>query len=200
MEREVGEAHAAGGEAGEQFGREMQAGGGRGHRDLVRAIGIDRLIALEVEAALVRGVAAVDVGGQRHLAEAVGRRHDGFAAGRGEGDAGGAVAFLGEHGGRERAFPDEGGAGGKLPARTEQAPPLVDGARRAQQEALDLSARRPLRKQARRQHRGVVAEEDVAGAEEIGQVGENMMRHRAGARGRRRAGATGRGARRGFAQ
>ena len=56
MEREVGEAHAAGGEAGEQFGREMQAGGGRGHRNLVRAIGIDRLVALEVEAALVRRV------------------------------------------------------------------------------------------------------------------------------------------------
>ena len=79
------------------------------------------------------------------------------------------------------AFPDEGGAGGKLPARTEQAPPLVGGARRAQQEALDLSARRPLREQTRRQHGGVVAEKHVAGAQETGQVGEDMMRHRAGA-------------------
>src|SRR5664280_2949352 len=53
--------------------------------------------------------------------------------------------------------------------------------RGTQQEALDPATGRALRQQTGGQHGRIVAEENVAGAQEIGQVGEDMMCHRAGA-------------------
>ena len=181
MEREVGQAHAAGFQPGEQFGGEMQARGGRGHRHLAGAVGIDRLIALVIEAALAGVMARMNVGRQRHLAEAVGDGDDGLARRGRESHARRAVVGLGAHGGGEGARRGRTwrrpAAGGRDAAGTT----IRRGARRTQEETLDPAAARPPRKKARRQDGGGVAKEDVAGAEKTRQVGENLMRHRAGA-------------------
>ena len=145
----------------------MQAGRGRSNRNLVCAVGIDRLVTLQVLAAFFRGMTAMNVGRQRHLAEPVGNGDNGFAAGRGKSDAGKAVAFAGAHSGRECPVARKGRTGRQLPRRPEQTPPFVcfpgspgRARRRPQQETFDASSRRLVRKQTRGQHGGVVADEE----------------------------------------
>ena len=121
---------------------------------------------------------AEDIGRKGDLAEAIGDRHDRLAARGGEGDAGDAVARLGENRGREGAGLEEHGSLGEFAARPEKAPPFTVRSGRAQQEAFDLPAARPLRKEARRQHRGIIAHKKVAGEQQVRQVGKDMVRHR----------------------
>jgi len=97
VQREVGGLHALCGERSEKFGGEMQPGGGRGHGDLPRAVGINGLVTLEVGCAFIGCAAALDVRRQGHVAKTVGDDGDGLAGARSEGDQRAAATLLFEN-------------------------------------------------------------------------------------------------------
>lgn len=155
----------------------MQSGGGRGNGDLAGFVSVDGLIAGEVLVA-ARAIGALNVGRQGDVAEPIGDVGDGFIAWCGQVHEGGAVVVFGHYFAGERSV-DMGkrGTDRKFFSGAHQATPHAFALDRAKQKALDLSARRSARMQARRQDGGVVTKKNVARAEELREVGKRVVGH-----------------------
>ena len=177
MEGDVEELCSGSGEAGVDFRGEVQAGGGGGDGDGFRAVGVDGAVAVAVERREggTSGWIAGDVGRQRDFADGMSDFDDGRVAGRDEGDAVSVLFLLFEDGGGEVTLAGERGTGRELAARAEQAPPVVGTAGGLVEETLDAAAGGALGEEARGDDVGVVAEESVAAADQIGEFGEDVM-------------------------
>ena len=160
MERQVGVEHACDAQFIEQLRGEMQPGGGGGGGDLFGAVGVNGLVTFEVGGALFGGVLALDVGRERHFAEAVGDLDDVGSVGGGaeEADPGRAFGVFFQDGSFVGAGHAEGGSGGKLFSRAQEAPPSLAVQGGAQEQAFDGAAGGTVGEQAGGQDGGVVAE------------------------------------------
>lgn len=180
VKRDIGGANAVCAEFVEQLRREMESGGGRGHRDLTIAIGVNGLVALEILRTPRGGILSLDVGRQRHFAEAIGERGDGFAGGNLKTHERAALGIFGEHFTAKSVAVRKRGADGQFFSRTDKTPPRVFPMRRigTGEKTFDGAAGGTLCVEARGEHGGVVAEEDVAALQEARQIAKMMMRER----------------------
>ena len=144
---------------------EMQSGGRRG--DGAGMAGIDGLVAR-----LVRGVgSAPDVRRQRDLAVAIEILGERLRSVDGEPEE---AVVARDHGRRHAARQVDRAAGARRMARAELEHALVR-AEHALQQQLDGAARGLDRAQSRLDHPRVVEDDEVAGGEEAGQVGERAV-------------------------
>jgi len=181
MQRDICRADAVGRQDGQQFLREMEPRGGCRHCHLSSAVGINCLVAFHIVRAPGgvlggRFISPLNVGRERDVTEAVGHRSDRITVRRCQAHERRAARFLRDD------FPAEGSAGmhergadGQLFPGLDEATPDVRLIGGSKQKALDLSAGWALRVQARRQHGGVVAKQDVARTEKPRQVREHMV-------------------------
>jgi len=178
MEGYVEELRSGGGEAGVDLRGEVEAGGGCGDGDGFRAVGVDGAVAFAGERGEggAGGGIAGDVGGQWDFADDVGHLDDRGVAGGDEGDAVAAFLVLLEDGGGEVAVVAEGRARRQLAAGAEETPPIVGTPGRLVKETLDAAPGGTLGEEAGGDDVGVVAEEGEAAADEIGKVGEDVVR------------------------
>jgi hypothetical protein len=181
VEREVGRPDVGGGEAGEQFGGEVQAGRGCGGGDLTGRLRVDCLVAFAVREGTRVGFSGgfprpLDIGWQGHGADAVGHRRERLARGGGEGDLGRAVLPAGlDSPGEFPAGRGEGRPGRELAPRPHEAAPPLAAAQGLEQQALDLAPGGPEGPQPGRQDRGVVAHKEVPRAEKVPQLREGSV-------------------------
>ena len=158
-----------------------------------RLPGVDRLVAVAV-----RGrVGAADVGRQGHVAVALERVSTSMPSRRRRtrrrGDAAAPPAAGGPASGpsmrRARPGPTSTTTPGRSrrPGRTMRLPEVV--AEAPHEQDLGLAAARPAAEQAGGKDPAAVRDQEVAGAEELREIGEAAVRERAGRRGRARAAA-----------
>ena len=180
MQRDVGGVDAGCGELREKFGREMEARGRCRDGDLAGAVSVNGLVAFEIVGASGDdlGFVARDVRWKRDFAKAIGERGDGFAGGNRETHERAAFGILLQDLAGEIVAMREGRAYRKFLSGANETPPNGVSARglRAYQETFDGAAGGTLGVQACGEDGGVVAKERVSGAEEFGEVAENMVR------------------------
>ncbi|MNZ77009.1 hypothetical protein D3C78_955320 [compost metagenome] len=165
VQGDEGGVHAPGADRRQQGIVEVQPGGGRRHRAGLALVGIDGLVALAVGVL----VGAVDVGRQRHVADALEQRQHRLGKAQLEQRS---VAH--HHLGRAATVDEDLHArlGRLAGAHVGQHAVAVE---HPLDEDLQLAAGGLVAEQARRNHPGVVEHHQVAGAQVFQQIGELAM-------------------------